>query len=377
MISKIARRLIGVALLSAVFSPSAARAHSEQVEASRVQIYPRRDYLTIRVSGAAADWRDVAAGDSHHDAAPKAAKAPLDWRQAASDYALSNLFLEQGGQILALRPVKSASPRPDSSERFELFLRAERPFRLASQPLSVASSLFDGLKNATTWVELGGQQKRIRGAQIVEFPAAQSVPTTRGDALDFAASGLLHPLSAPDHALFLAALFLAASLVPPRRLVAALLAFTFAHGIGFSLAATEVFSPSPALTAAANALSVAALGAALWLLARRAAPVRTEGAVLVALSVLGGLAQGFSGAPPLRVWGMPENGLFGCLIAFTLGVALTQLVLAALLGPLLAYWKRKFTHGAQYGGMSWPRAVQIASMGCVAAGGFWLLQIVA
>jgi hypothetical protein len=360
--------------LGLLCSLTSAHAHSVQEEPSQVTIAPRRDYLTLRISGAAIDWRDVMSKDPHHQGT-SARQAP-NQDQMAAEYARTHLVLEQGGQILPLKVQqlgwKKLRENDDSSERIEIFLRAARPEKLATQPLSVASDLFSNLEKASTIIDLGATSKVVRGAQTAEFPGVETIPTFGSDLKGFALSGALEPLQSLPRLFLLATLLLGASLLPLRFLPRFLSALIVGQSLTFLL---DLLTPVAARSGTNLVLAACTLllGGLCWRLARQGEdPWGTK--LFAAFALLGGLASGFSGAAPLRLWGLPESGLLWCGLAFVAGGAVTQLLLTLMLWPLLSHWKGKFTQQAQYGGMDWPRAVQIAALACGVVGGFYGLM---
>lgn len=374
--------------------PTAARAHSEQTSPALVQIEPRRDFLTVAVRGELGDLLDVIASDPHAASSskrpPDVAKAhgvialgdPETDRRKAGIYTQTHLFLEQNGQVLPLS-VQSArffdiENNAELSGRFEIFLRAARPIEAAKTPLTVASNLFGGLNNSRTIVEMGDQTRVIRGQKLVDFPAALTIPTLGGDVRDFALGGALATGENMVKLLLLLTLSLGASLLPRRRLFWALGALFVGQSLAFLLDLGGVWIRPAAWSGLGLALCVALLGAAGFWLAKLSESQQNLGAqsqVLPALAFLGGCASGFSLLTPLRVWGLPENGLLWCAAAFLASLVLVQSALILVSWPVLANWQRKLTQQAQYGGPSWPRAVQISSLCCGAVGSFYGLQL--
>ncbi|RYX85223.1 hypothetical protein EON83_06410 [bacterium] len=380
--SRVARAAVLLSVIFPVIQTQMAWGHSEQTEASQVEIAARRDYLSLRVVGTGIDLRDaVAREEGHGGHSSNESVASVSLQKQAAHYIESHVFFEQDEQVL---PVKAGSVRfwklnssDPNSEHFEVFARAERPAKLAKTPLSVSSTLFGNLDKAATIVYLGGDSRVVRGMKVVEFPLASTLPTFSGDLTNFAWSGALHPLSGIDHLLFLATLFLAASVLPLRRLIVALAGFTLAHGVAFSLALGGWVSFSASLGAIGAIISIVAVAALAWWQARQEESGTSFAAgapLLVGLATVGGLLHGLSGAAPVLAWGLPETSLVVCVVAWTMGVAATQIAMGVIIWPLLSHLHRKFAHNAQYGGMSWSRALQIASLACIAVGGWWFAQ---
>lgn len=217
-------------------------------------------------------------------------------------------------------------------------------------------------------------------------PAAQASPTSPPEAVaaraptvappeassaaspSFVALGARHALAGWDHLLFLLALMLPSVLrrergawVPRADLSSALpqlagvvIAFTLAHAVTLSLAATFVISPPARLVEVAIAASV--LLAAL----NNLVPRVDTGRPLVALAA--GLIHG-----PGFAYGLAElsaQGVSAALLLFNLGVGLAQLLFVLALFPLLFALRMR---------AAYPRVVmRVASLALCAAGAVWL-----
>lgn len=163
----------------------------------------------------------------------------------------------------------------------------------------------------------------------------------------FLREGIHHILGGIDHLAFLLALLLPAVLVRrdgrwhpvPRvagslRSVAGIVtAFTLAHSITLSLAALGIVRPNGQIVEAVIAVSV--LLAAL----NNIRPVVTGRVWLVALAF--GLIHGMGFAGALQELGLPKGQELIALLGFNLGVEIGQLVVVAVLFPVLAAARRQ------------------------------------
>ena len=188
--------------------------------------------------------------------------------------------------------------------------------------------------------------------------------------LDFLREGVHHILIGYDHLAFLLSLLLAAALVrtqdrwtPVPSLRASLghvlgivTAFTAAHSITLSLAALGWVVPASRWVEMAIAASV--LAAAL----NNVFPLVTRRLWMVGFGF--GLIHGFGFAGALSELGLPRGARLQALLGFNLGVEIGQLVVVALVLPLLFALRSK----------AWYRRVclPIASLAIASLAAYWL-----
>jgi len=142
--------------------------------------------------------------------------------------------------------------------------------------------------------------------------------------VNYAALGVEHILTGPDHLLFVLGLVLLVA--GTRRLLATVTAFTVGHSVTLSLAVLGFARVPPGPTEVLIALSVYALAVELARDARRPTLMRRlPWLVAAGFGLLHGL--GFAGA--LRQAGLPAGDVPLALAAFNAGVELGQLLFIA------------------------------------------------
>jgi HupE / UreJ protein len=162
--------------------------------------------------------------------------------------------------------------------------------------------------------------------------------------------GAEHILLGFDHVLFIVALILPGGSL--LSLVGMVTAFTVAHSITLALSVLGIVSLPSQIVEPVIALSIAYV--AFENLALQSAPSRRW-----AVSFLFGLVHGFGFAGALSEVGLPTSGLIAALVGFNLGVEAGQMLIVAVLLPLLL-WLQRFT---------WePRLAQLSSMAIMVVG---------
>lgn len=174
------------------------------------------------------------------------------------------------------------------------------------------------------------------GTQVVyEASPAFEVRTQAGAASggiagQLFAMGIVHILTGFDHLLFLLGVVLVAGKL--RSVLFAVTAFTLAHSLTLALATLGVWAPSPSIVEPAIALSIVYVGVENWYisdLSRR-----------WLLTFPFGLIHGFGFAGALREIAMPKAEVPLALVSFNLGVEAGQLLVLAVLLPIL-FWLRR------------------------------------
>lgn len=144
---------------------------------------------------------------------------------------------------------------------------------------------------------------------------------------DFTWWGVEHIFIGYDHIMFLLALIVVGGRL--GILVKIVSAFTVAHSITLILSVLDVVSLPPRLIESGIALSIAYVAAEnFWL---RRVDHRWV------LTFIFGLIHGFGFANVLRELGLPSTGLLASLLAFNVGVEIGQIVIVAILFPLVLW----------------------------------------
>ena len=239
---------------------------------------------------------------------------------------------------------------------------------VAAGPLTVRSRLLGSLASGHRQLlsvrdakENTLAQRLIHGKDdglTVNLPAKASAssPAAQTSSAEFVALGVKHIWTGYDHLLFLLAL-----LVVTRGFGEALkiiTCFTLAHSITLAVATFNFISLPSRLVEPLIAASIVYVG--LENLLRRGEP---KGRWLLTFAF--GLIHGFGFASVLREMGVGANGagVAGPLFSFNLGVELGQLVVAAVVLPLI-WWLRERP-------IFITRWAPACSVAVALAGGFW------
>lgn len=364
-IHKHLRVLSWMLLLCLAFAPCL-QAHTKQVEPVVVAIKPQKTFLTVEIRG---NGEDIIQAVKVLDSERRGNDFVPSVLERLQSYFNAQLKLEQGGEKLSGKIIRLEYWRPDNLDytksKFSATLRYQRPEALSSQPFHVLSDLFNYLPNAQTILSLGGSQKLLQIGKTETFDPSAATTNLARNVRDFAWMGIEHIFNGPDHMLFIVALLLVSTSF--HSLIKTLTGFTIAHSITLILSALSIVVINNRLVDIFIALSIIYVG--LENIYAKDADHRR-----VWLAAAFGLIHGFGFSYSLRDMGLPEEGLAWCLLSFNLGVEIAQVAICAVMFPLLLVLKKKFDHQAQYGGMAWPQAMQIASWSIVAAGGYWMVE---
>jgi hypothetical protein len=247
------------------------------------------------------------------------------------------VFLEIRGEI-----TRSASPKPITINAFHLFERPEDPY----PPLPVADISGPGFHEVHPFDGFAAWHEPGEGRSFWLRIAA------------FLGSGIWHIFTGYDHVLFLLGLHL----VSPglRETLKIVTAFTVSHTITLTLAATGVFTLSPAIVEPAIALTIVYVGVEnLW-------KPHPTGRWITAFFFGFIHGFGFAGAlgESLSLGGLDRWAFAAALLSFNLGVEVGQ---AAVVTALAPFWV----------GVRWVpmrhRVVQVGSLLISLAGAFWFV----
>ena len=189
-----------------------------------------------------------------------------------------------------------------------------------------------------------------RDADIAIASDAASESGVVNTFVSYLAIGIEHILLGFDHVLFIVALIL-----PGGRLLslaAIVTAFTLAHSLTLALSVLNILTLPTQIVEPVIALSIAYV-AFENVIGKRALSRRW------AVSFIFGLVHGFGFAGALTEVGLPKSGLLSALVGFNLGVEAGQMLIVAVLLPLLI-WLQRF---------AWePRLAKISSTAIMALG---------
>jgi hypothetical protein len=341
---------------------------------------PSDSYLTLEREGSAlrGQW-DIALRDL--DAAitlDANGDGEITWgevrakRKAIAAYALSRLDVTSGGERC---PLEAAGPLIDEhSDGAYAVLRLSGACPRPGPSLSLGYRLLFDLDPTHRGLLQYIEEGRIRSAIFSVDAGAQTLGagTARQQFAAYVLEGIRHIWLGFDHILFLLSLLFPAVLLrrggewqSAERFRSSFLdvakvvtAFTVAHSITLTLAATEVVSLPSRWVESAIALSVVLAAA------NNVFPLVNHGRWLAAFGF--GLVHGFGFAGALRDLGLPNGPLALSLFGFNVGVELGQLAIVGLFLPA-AFWLR--------GTWTYRRVVLAGGSALIAViAGIWLVE---
>lgn len=178
----------------------------------------------------------------------------------------------------------------------------------------------------------------------------------------FVQAGIEHIFLGYDHIAFLAAIVLwAQRLWPVIKIVTA---FTIAHSITLSLAALQIVVFPSAIVEPAIAATI------IFVAVENFFSRNVDGRWRV--TFVFGLIHGFGFASALQEIGLPANAAVPALAAFNIGVEIGQVVIVALIFPLLL-WSDRIGHRAAARNGRHPAVVYFCSAAILSAGLYWLM----
>lgn len=181
----------------------------------------------------------------------------------------------------------------------------------------------------------------------------------RGVMRQFLSLGVMHIFTGPDHILFILGLILLGGGL--KAILKTVTAFTLAHSITLSVAATGLWSPPSRFVEPLIALSIVAV-AFENLRARRG---ERDWRPLIAFGF--GLIHGFGFAGGLSEAGLPAGALGWALASFNIGVECAQASIVLLVTPVLAWLAGCRPRVSR-------QVVLAGSVGIAVAGAGWFLQ---
>ena len=177
---------------------------------------------------------------------------------------------------------------------------------------------------------------------------------------DYFQIGVEHILIGTDHLVFLLGLVVIAGRLRSR--IAVVTAFTVGHSLSLALATLGVWRPDPGFVEPAIALSIAYVGVENFLV--------TDAAGRWRITLPFGFIHGFGFAGVLAEVGVPDAAVGLALLLFNLGVEAGQLLVLAVVLPLLAWLGARPAYQRLHG-------VRWISAAIVVAGLYWFIERVA
>ena len=291
-----------------------------------------------------------------HDLKLSSIKVRLD-KASVSVSALAHIpLLSAGeahdpGQALARRLQLRLDDKPFRADSVQLLRDAKNDVAIwqatrqgAATRVSIDAPLFPEKTDESTVITVV-KNRQVLGEALVnaQQPTAQiggvksEAPTAviRQTAVigQFVSLGMAHIFGGWDHVLFLVSLLLLGGTW--QKLLKIVTAFTIAHSVTLTLAATGVFVPPARIIEPLIALSIVAV-AALNLRATEAKiPVQLDARPWLALGF--GLIHGFGFAAALTESGLARAALGWALVSFNVGVEIGQAALVVVIAPTLAW----------------------------------------
>jgi len=263
-------------------------------------------------------------------------------------------------------PLKMLGASPDIDGDGNLFLRVVYAVPTTGEPRELALDLSLLLQppllaehRSLVSFRVDAQQPELLSVLSAASPQDRFQLREEVDLLaqvgDFIWLGIEHIFVGYDHIMFLAALIVIGSRL--GQLVKIVSAFTVAHSITLILAALEVVTLPTRWVEAGIALSIAYVALEnFWIQDSKHRWLLTFGF---------GFVHGFGFANVLRDLGLPSEGLVASLLAFNIGVEMGQIVIVAIMLPVVLLAARQ---GFQ------PRLIQVASGIILLFGVGWFVE---
>ena len=222
--------------------------------------------------------------------------------------------------------------------------------------MSLLSSLSVGHRHLATVGTAANAVTHVVYEASPQFDVGARVETDDQVAGPLFTLGIEHILTGFDHLMFLFGVILVGGKL--RNLLLAITAFTLAHSVTLGLATLGFWAPSPNVVEPAIALSIVYVGVENWFV--------KNASRRWLLTFPFGLIHGFGFAGALREIALPKAQVPLALLSFNLGVETGQILVLALVLPILL-WLRRRPWFAQQG-------VRSASTFIAIAGLIWFVQ---
>ncbi len=232
----------------------------------------------------------------------------------------------------------------------------------------ILARLYPEDKTSKTVFSVLRDGKPIREALLEEtVPNDKSSGPTRSNwsiAGQYLREGVTHILGGPDHIAFVFGLLLLGGTL--KSLLKTVTAFTLAHSITLSLAATGVWSPSPRIVEPMIALSIVAVAVENL---RHRPETETEEPERDRRPYYAfgfGLIHGFGFAGALSEVGLPQAAIAPALASFNIGVEIGQASIVLAVSPIIAWMTNRKLKLATC-------VLRAGSIAIAAAGSYWFV----
>jgi hydrogenase/urease accessory protein HupE len=351
-------------LLALILRPGSAGAHEVNLTNARLSIRGDDIAATIGIKGSDVDR---AIGSAIYDAATGTVDgdALRDATEAILRYFTRNTSV--GGEGGAACRQASAGASPD---RDGIAVTLEWDCAGVAGELVYRSTVLTDIEPSARQIVLiengsgnAGAAQILLNAGQPEAALSNATPNLGETVLRYIASGIEHIFLGYDHVAFLLAILLwARRLMPVVKIVTA---FTAAHSITLSLAASGVAVLPPSLVEPAIAASIVYVAAENFI--SRDVDQRWRDTFVL------GLIHGFGFAGALQAFGLPTGAVVPALASFNVGVEIGQLAIVAVAVPALLLLDRVMTASGKTG-MRRPGVVYAGSLAIMSLGLYWLAE---
>ena len=355
----VCRAFIIVAAALGVIVVSPALAHNAGVSTSRIVVAGRT--IEAEINALARDY-EQAAGVRIAD------KGSGEVNPVALSVMAPAILSYVGGHVAVLASDRRCAPGPATARAADTHVVVTMAWRCPPDgDLRYRVTLFQDVDPAARHVALiaaeGGERERALDRNAPEIALSGAVTSLLQVVGRFIQAGIEHIFLGYDHIAFLLAVILWGQRLWPLAKVVT--AFTIAHSITLSLAALQIFAIPSAIVEPAIAASIIFVAAENFF----SRNVDRRWPVTFAF----GLIHGFGFASALQEIGLPPNALVPALAAFNIGVEIGQIVIVALVFPLLLLSDRVGGVAAAHKGRH-PAVVYSCSAVIFALGVYWLIE---
>jgi hydrogenase/urease accessory protein HupE len=342
----------------AVIAMSPAQAHNAGVSTSRIVIHDRTVEVEINALGR----------DYEQAAAVRIADKSGEVNPVALALMAPSILKYVGDHVAVLAAGQHCMPETGTANAADTHVQVTMAWRCPPDgDLRYRVTLFQDVDPAARHVALiateSGDRELALDKNAPEIALTGAAPSLLQVIGRFVQAGIEHIFLGYDHIAFLLAVILWGQRLWP--LVKVVTAFTIAHSITLSLAALQIFTIPSAIVEPAIAASIIFVAAENFFSrdVDRRWPV----------TFVFGLVHGFGFASALSEIGLPANALVPALAAFNIGVEIGQIVIVALIFPLLLLsdriGRRKAVNKERH-----PALVYSCSVVILVLGLYWLAE---